>query len=175
MQRRHLLWALPAAVLLLLAGWFAGSLIFTFSDDTAGLDDPAPAFRLAGLDGQWHDPQRYAGEVLVLNFWATWCAPCREEMPLLNRFYQQHRQQGVRVLGIALDDAAAVREFVTELGIDYPIAVGAGDVMETQRAYGNQRGALPYTAVIGRDGRIRWRHWGVVDEALLQQEVLALL
>ncbi len=102
-----------------------------------------------------------------MNFWATWCAPCRREMPLLDEISQAYAGR-MTVLGIAVDDPGPVIEFVTALGIDYPILVGSSDVIATQRAWGNSAGALPYTVLVDAAGIIRWRHLGEVTEEELQ-------
>ncbi|MCC5864859.1 MAG: TlpA family protein disulfide reductase [Wenzhouxiangella sp.] len=138
----------------------------------ATVGDVRPDFRHGSLDGQWVSAADFDGQLMLVNFWATWCAPCRREMPLLQEASQAHADQLV-VIGIAIDDPGPVRDFVTELGISYPILVGAGDVMRTQRAWGNSAGALPYTVLVDRDGIIRWQHLGEVTaeelRALLQQ------
>lgn len=127
----------------------------------AAVGDQRPHFRHADLDGNWVEPADFDGRLLLANFWATWCAPCLREMPLLQETYEQHGDELV-VLGIAIDEPGAVREFVTELGITYPILIGAADVFATQRAWGNRSGTLPYTVLVDRDGIIRWQHLGEV-------------
>lgn len=127
----------------------------------AGLGDPRPGFRHGGLDGQWIDVDDFGERALLVNFWATWCEPCVREMPLLQAVAARHRDS-LAVVGIAADRPDAVRDFVAELEIDYPIAVGAADVMDTQRRWGNPTGALPYTVFVDADGIIRWRHLGEV-------------
>lgn len=138
----------------------------------ATVGDFRPGFRHGSLDGQWVSADDFDGQLMLVNFWATWCAPCRREMPLLQEASQAHADQ-LAVIGIAIDDPGPVRDFVNELGISYPILVGAGDVMSTQRAWGNSAGALPYTVLVDRDGIIRWQHLGEVTaeelDAVLNQ------
>lgn len=136
--------------------------------DGAAVGDPHPGFRHGGLDGRWVDARDFEGQLLLVNFWATWCAPCRREMPVLNSADQQHGDD-LAVVGLAIDDLSAVREFVDSLDIGYPIAVGNADVMATQRAWGNSAGALPYTVLVDRAGVIRWQHLGEVSTDDLDQ------
>lgn len=94
---------------------------------------------------------------------------------MLAELSREHVADGLQVVGIALDDVAAAREFAAELGIDYPVLVGSTDVMAVARLYGNVSGMLPYSVLIDRDGVIRWTRLGVLEEAELQQRVVELL
>ena len=93
--------------------------------------DARPDFRLGSNTGEIVTPEDFAGKTLLINFWATWCAPCRQEMPMLMELQREYGEQGFQVLGIALDDVQSVRDFVQQYGINYPILVGAADVMAT--------------------------------------------
>ncbi len=128
--------------------------------DTAAVGDQRPSFRHGDLEGEWVSVEEFDGQVLLVNFWATWCAPCRREMPLLQETAED--RSDLALVGIAIDEVPAVRDFVDELGITYPILVGAGDVMDTQRRWGNTAGALPYTVLVDQEGIIRWQHLGEV-------------
>ncbi len=138
--------------------------------DGAAVGDPRPDFRHGGLDGQWVSASQFDDRLLLVNFWATWCAPCRREMPVLQAVSEAHPEQ-LAVVGLAIDDLEAVRDFVEELAIEYPIAVGNADIMATQRSWGNSAGALPYTVLVDRAGIIRWQHLGEVT----REELDALL
>ncbi|NDY95932.1 TlpA family protein disulfide reductase [Wenzhouxiangella limi] len=133
----------------------------------AAVGDPRPGFRHGGLNGEWIDADDFEGQLLLVNFWATWCAPCRREMPVLQAASERHGDD-LAVVGLAIDDLEAVREFVTGLEIRYPIAAGNADVMATQRAWGNAAGALPYTVLVDRSGVIRWQHLGEVSVEQLE-------
>jgi thiol-disulfide isomerase/thioredoxin len=138
----------------------------------AGKGDPAPDVALFDRDGkpaallaQWPD------RLIVLNFWASWCAPCRKEMPELDRFQQQHAAQGVQVIGVALDTAFEVEAFLRDTPVSYPILFPASLTANPALRFGNTYGALPFSVLLGRDGRILDTRLGEVDEAQLQSWV----
>ena len=131
-----------------------------------------PDFALPDLEGRRRTPREWDGKVLVINFWATWCAPCREEIPMLIELEQ--RRPDVRVVGVALDAADAVRAFAKELAIGYPLLLDDARG-STMRRYGNRLGALPFTVVAGRDGVVGYVRLGVLDPAELETAVAALL
>lgn len=124
-----------------------------------------PDFRLGSSTGALVEASDYDGDLLLLNFWATWCEPCRREMPMLMEFHEQYAAQGLEVVGVALDDVQKARDFANEYGIGYTILVGGGDAMQTSHAYGNVDGVLPYSVLVGRDGIIRWQYIGEIPRA----------
>jgi thiol-disulfide isomerase/thioredoxin len=115
-----------------------------------------------GPEGQPVVMQTYAGRPLLLNFWATWCPPCVEEMPLLNTFYQAQRDKGWTVLGLAVDQPTAVRQFLQRLPVDFPIAMAGLGGTELSKQLGNTTGALPFTVVFDATGEIAHRKIGQV-------------
>jgi peroxiredoxin len=132
----------------------------------------APAFTLADLSGHKIDLAAYRGKAVLLNFWATWCAPCREETPEFIRLQNEYRSQGLRVIGISLDDdSKPVLEFYRRFKMNYPVAVGDAALAER---YGGIFG-LPVTFVIGCDGRIQAKYSGKVDIPRVEQELRQLL
>lgn len=139
------------------------------------LGSPRPDYTLGRDDGARVSASEFDGKVVLLNFWATWCKPCREEMPMLVGLNDSLAGSGLQVVGIALDDVAQAREFAAQLGVNYPVLVGSTDVMAAVRLYGNLTGVLPYSVLIGRDGIIRWTHLGVLDEDELIARIRALL
>lgn len=117
--------------------------------------EPVPAIRLPTLDGtQMELPAAYAGRPLLVNVWASWCGPCIEEMPELDRFADSQGADGVQVVGIALDDADAVRAFLQRVPVDYPILIDAPGPRDAGVQLGNPRGVLPYTVLIDAQGRL---------------------
>jgi len=128
----------------------------------APLGVPRPDFSLPDLDGNVHNVREWDGAVLVLNFWATWCAPCVKEIPMLAGIDREYRAKGLQLIGIALDRAAPVRAFVHRFGVGYPVLLGEQEAIEVGRAYGNRVGALPFTAVVDRHGKIVFRKFGIL-------------
>jgi peroxiredoxin len=102
----------------------------------------------------------WAGKVLVCNFWATWCLPCREEVPMLVAAREAHASRGVEVIGIAIDSAAKVREFSTAYAVGYPLLLADAGAIELMRKLGNPAGGLPYTVVLDRRGALAYRKLG---------------
>lgn len=120
------------------------------------------AAHLIGLDGKAHPLEQWRGKVLVVNFWATWCAPCREEIPGFVKFQQQYGTRGVQIVGIAIDTAERVAPYIQEIGINYPILVGGIETMDFARQIGNRAGVLPFTVVIDRQGKVVTTVVGIV-------------
>jgi thiol-disulfide isomerase/thioredoxin len=105
------------------------------------------------IDGQAHTLGELQGKILVVNFWATWCVPCREEMPGFSRLHERWKSRGVRFIGLADDDPAKVARFANDLSISYPLWTGGDTVGELGRRLGNRLGVLPYTVIIDPAGR----------------------
>lgn len=108
------------------------------------------------------------GRPLLVNFWATWCPPCVEEMPLLDGFFRQHAANGWQVLGLAVDQPSAVRTFLQRTPVSFPIGLAGLEGTSLARGLGNMTGGLPFTVVLGADGSVRQRRMGKVSEADLQ-------
>ena len=107
------------------------------------------------------------GQPLLINFWATWCAPCVRELPEIERFYQNHRAIGWQVVGLAIDRPAPVRDFLGRVPLSFPVALAGIDGTELVRALGNPQGGLPFTVLIGADGRVLRRRLGETSYAEL--------
>ena len=114
-----------------------------------------PTIRLPALNGATVElPAAYAGRPVVVNLWASWCGPCIEEMPELDRFAAAQGVNGTQVVGIALDDAAAVEAFLKRIPVRYPILLDEAGPRDAGVQLGNPKGVLPYTALISTDGRL---------------------
>ena len=136
--------------------------------------DYAPDFELHSLDGRAMKLSDFRGHPVLLNFWATWCAPCRVETPWLVELDQRYRAQGVQVLGVSLDDVGseqAVATFTKEQGMKYDVLFGNSSVAD---AYGGVR-FMPQSFFIDRDGRIKKTTLGMTDKEELENDVKELL
>ncbi|HEY8354252.1 MAG TPA: TlpA disulfide reductase family protein [Methylophilaceae bacterium] len=130
---------------------------------------------LADVEGGVQPMSQWKGKTIVVNFWATWCPPCLEEMPELSRVHDRYRDQGLVVLGISSDDIDSIRRFTVETPISYPLLSAELEAMPLSETLGNNKGVLPYTVVIAPDGRVEQSHFGKVDQALLERMILPLL
>ena len=122
------------------------------------------AARFADLDGQPQALAQWRGKTLVVNFWASWCAPCRAEMPAFSRLQARYASAGVQFVGIAIDTPHNVAAFARQVEVSYPLLVGETDGPALMRALGNVSLALPYTLLIDADGRTRLARLGRLDE-----------
>lgn len=114
-----------------------------------------PAIALPALAGGTVDvPAGFAGRPLLVNVWASWCGPCIDEMPELDRYAREQAGNGTQVLGIALDEEAAVRDFLARIPVSYPIALDTPGSRDSGVQLGNPRGVLPYSVLISADGRL---------------------
>jgi thiol-disulfide isomerase/thioredoxin len=120
------------------------------------------ALSLPDTAGQSQPLAQWRGKVLVVNFWATWCAPCREEMPEFVRAQEQYGPKGLQVVGIAVDNADKVQQFAKELGLNYPALIGGFGAMDLSKKLGNELVALPFTLVLDREGKVAYTHLGPV-------------
>ena len=138
------------------AGAVAGALALQARSGAADL----LAARYPDLEGRVHRLLDWRGKVLLCNFWATWCAPCREEVPVLVSAKRQWASHGFEVVGIGIDSAAKLREFSITHEINYPVLVADATALEHVRKLGNRAGALPYTVVVDASGALVRRHLG---------------
>ncbi len=133
--------------------------------------DSAPDFELPALNGDRIHLRDLRGKVILLNFWATWCAPCRVEMPWLVELDRQYRSPGLAIVGLNLDDPMTSRDeiagFAHERGVNYPVLLGKNDVAD---AYGGAR-FLPQTFFIGPDGRILHAMYGITTKKAIEAEI----
>ena len=123
------------------------------------------------LGGQTQTLAVHAGRVVVLNFWATWCAPCREEMPGFVRLQSRWADRGVQFVGLAYDDPAKVAAFGRELGVNYPLWVGGPEVMDVSRRLGNRLGVLPHTVILSASGEVLETRLGIYRESDLEDRL----
>jgi cytochrome c biogenesis protein CcmG, thiol:disulfide interchange protein DsbE len=139
---------------------------------SAVVHSAAPDFSLQDLDRQPLQLASYRGKVVLLDFWATWCAPCLDEIPHFVALQNEYREQGLQVIGISMDDGPKpVREFYQRFKMNYPVALGTEKLAQ---AYGGVLG-LPVTFLIGRDGQVAAKHVGEVQMPVVEQEIKSLL
>lgn len=132
----------------------------------------APDFSLPQLNGQPLQLLSYRGKVVLLDFWATWCDPCREEIPHFANLQDKYGPQGLQIIGIAMDDSPdPVRDFYQRFKMNYPVVMGNAQIGEL---YGGVLG-LPIAFLIARDGRIYSKHTGATDFSVFEREIVVLL
>lgn len=166
MTRRH--WLLLLAPLALLAGAGLAWLIHS-----QGGGDLRADFELLDVDGKTHRATDWDGKVVVLNFWAPWCEPCREEMPLLVQLQRELGPQGLQIVGMTEDELPATRAYLSAQPVNYPILLGLDAILTLQSGYGDTR--LPFSVVIDRSGRVRYREAGVLTEAEWRERLTPLI
>jgi thiol-disulfide isomerase/thioredoxin len=135
-----------------------------------------PEFTLPDLAGRPHSVSEWDGRVLLINFWATWCAPCREEIPAFIAVRRQFQEKGFEIVGIAIDQPEFVIEYARDFAITYPLLYGAEDAIAVSSLYGNRQGTLPYSVLVDAQGRITHIHnSGVLKEPELSRLVAGML
>lgn len=159
-NRRLLLGATAASAALLGVG---AAWLHRPTGDAAPVAEPVDGF----WSMQWDTPQggklpmqTLQGRPLLLNFWATWCAPCVEELPLLNDFYRQNKSNGWQVLGLAIDKLAPVQSFLQKMPLDFPVGMAGFAGADLVRSLGNAAGGLPFSVVFGANGAVLHRKLG---------------
>ncbi len=135
------------------------------------------AFSLPDMDGTERNFSEWSGKHTLLNFWATWCAPCRREIPLLKTFHEEQAANGIQVIGIAVDDPLPVSKYAEEAQFNYPVLVGQQDAMEIAETSGIEFIGMPFTMVVAADGELLNAHFGEIVEADLAHiaDVLRML
>jgi peroxiredoxin len=133
---------------------------------------PAPDFTLPLIDGGQLQLSSYRGKVILLDFWATWCVPCREETPHFVELQHLYGGQGLQIIGVSMDDSPdPVHTFYQQFHVNYPVVMGTADV---GAAYGGVLG-LPIAFLIDREGRIYAKHMGATDAAVFEKDITTLL
>lgn len=133
------------------------------------------SFKLTDLEGVERDFSEWDGQHRILNFWATWCAPCRREIPLLKAFQDQHGAAGFQVIGIAVEFPEPVIAYAETAEFNYPILVGEQDAMAVAESSGISFVGLPFTMIVARDGEFISAHMGEIHQAYLDEVAQVLL
>jgi thiol-disulfide isomerase/thioredoxin len=175
MNRRQWIIVVAVSLLALVAGILTSQMIYK----TGLASDPAVK---AFLENPWQTPegktanaQEWKGKTLVLNFWASWCPPCAEEMPALDKLQQEFLQQNVLFVGIGIDSPSSIREFLEKTPVSYPIMIGGLDGSKLSKQMGNSKGALPYTIIINSKGKAAYSKLGKISEDQLRNAIKATL
>ena len=167
--RQWIVFAAVAIAALAAGAWFAAS-----------SDTPRDATRLLALslpdaEGKQQSLAQWRGKVMVVNFWATWCAPCREEMPEFVRIQRELGPRGLQFVGIAADQADKVDQFAKELNLNYPALIGGYGAIELSKTLGNRLSALPFTIVVDRQGMVAYTQLGPIKPDQLRSVANKLL
>jgi thiol-disulfide isomerase/thioredoxin len=175
MKRSHLWLVLGGlALLAALAGYRLG-VVGKSAETVTATALPIYELVLADLKGQPQGLGQWRGKVLIVNYWATWCLPCREEMPGFSRLQDKYRDKGVQFVGISIDTADKIVEFQKTTPVTYPLLIGDMTVMENSAKLGNSRQALPFTAVFDREGRLVATKLGRLSEPELDRQLAELV
>jgi thiol-disulfide isomerase/thioredoxin len=126
------------------------------------LPEMLPDFTLANLDGQPQSIRSWAGKSMIVNFWATWCAPCRREIPLLKKLQKEHEAEGFQIVGVAVDFRDDVLKYANEIGIDYPLLIGEQDGLEAVTKFGRGSLGFPFTVFTDNQQRLVLFHLGEI-------------
>ena len=130
------------------------------AEEPAGVPTQLPEFVLADREGAQRSIRSWTGKSMVVNFWATWCGPCRKEIPLLKKLQQANAAAGFQVVGVAVDERDEVLKYAQEIGIDYPILIGLDDGMDAVSKFGMGSLGFPFTVFTDKQQRIVATHLG---------------
>ena len=169
--RRNLIVGGAAAFVAVAAGGVAGWL--ALRGRSAGAELLSASF--PDLSGRRRRLSEWQGKPLLCNFWASWCAPCREELPLLDAAARENASIGLQIVGIAIDNAANITKYLQSVKIGYPVLIAEGSAIGLMRSLGNQGGVLPFSVTLDRAGRLRQRKLGAYSAPELRSELVALL
>jgi thiol-disulfide isomerase/thioredoxin len=170
MLRRHLLFGAIGATALA-GGFYAGQKKWQPNRPDSEAVELLFALTLADAQGQPQQLNQWRHQVLVVNFWATWCPPCVEEMPDFQQVRQSYDSQGVEFIGLAIDQAHAVSDFAAQFKITYPLLIAGSAGTELSKRLGNQAGGLPYTVILDASGHVRYRHAGRLKPGHLREMI----
>jgi thiol-disulfide isomerase/thioredoxin len=167
-----------AIILIICLGFAARYFFLNGGNGQNGNGESTKALFAATFPDEKGQPQalkQYAGKIVVLNFWATWCEPCREEMPELSQLHEAYKNKNLVVLGVAIDDVATIDEFLKETKVSYPLFAADIQGMEIASNLGNNKGVLPYTVIIKADGSVAKTYFGRITKPLLEETLLKLI
>ena len=168
----------PGAIALFLSCMAAGIyLVADFNEPARQPDRSTDQFFAQSMPdskGRAQSFSQWKGKPLLVNFWATWCAPCVKEMPELSALQSEVAAKGIQIIGVGIDSADNISSFSSKYAIDYPLYVSGVAGSRTLRELGNQSGSLPFTLLIGRDGKIRKTYLGRLKMDELRDDLLSI-
>lgn len=162
---------------LIAAGLLAYRILLPAGETASVAENGIPALFAATFPDQDSKAQalsQWRGKIIVVNFWATWCPPCKEEMPELSEFQEKYRNRNVVVLGISTDNVEKIRELTQKSPVLYPLLAGDFEAMALAESLGNAKGVLPYSVLIAPDEHVARTYFGRLDMNKLEQDVKAL-
>ena len=143
--------------------------------DKSVIGEVRPAFELKDIEGKLRNINEWNGKVLLVNFWATWCSPCKKEIPVFMELQEQYATKGFQVIGLAVDNETAVKDYATTISINYPVMAAEIAAMEISQRYGNQINVIPYTVFVARDGKIVLTRPGEISKKEAEEIIKGLL
>ncbi len=171
-------------VLSVFSGWFLLQQFFSITPPETSASAPTTAvsidhnammnMQFKDMNGELQFLKKWQGKVIVLNFWATWCPPCREEMPELSEMQKQYLQKNVVIIGLSTEDFDTTKAFMQSISVSYPILAGDLEAMRLAESMGNNRGILPYTVILDEKGAVVKTFFGRVNQQLLEKTILSL-
>lgn len=170
-------WIVPVLVVLLIGVSLLQNKL-SLAKSQAGVPPEAQYFFAANFpnaQGKVQSLEQWQGKIIIANFWATWCTPCREEMPELSQIHSKYLNKGVVVLGIATDDSEKISVYAKEKPVSYPLLAGEMEAMNLSGVLGNNKGVVPYTVIFDRTGRIVRTYFGRINPAAIDKDVSELL
>lgn len=139
------------------------------------VEDKLPEFTLNDLDGNPQTSQQWQHKIIVINFWATWCPPCRKELPEFINLQREYGAKGLQFVGIAIDELEDVRRFAAITKFNFPVLIGNADALHLSERLGNRLQGLPYTVIFNRDGEVVYRSTGAIGPDVVRSAISPLL
>ncbi len=175
MKKKEILLLVAVAAVAGLVGIGLGWKKWQVAEPAASVAHQFYAQSLPDINDKKTTMSQWQGKLLLVNFWATWCAPCVEEMPDLVELQAELQAKNVQVIGIGIDSADNIREFAGKYKIDYPLYIAGMEGIDLSRNMGNQHGGLPFTILLGMDGEVKKRYLGRLDMQEVRRDLAQFL
>lgn len=173
MTKKEIALIILVAIIALAAGQLTR---YSFKPDNNNPNIVLPHFDFPDTKGELRHNHEWRGKIIVFNFWATWCASCREEMPLFAQLQSHYQDKNVQFVGISIDeDKTVINEYLKTLAINYPILIAGDAGMRLARRLGDSSQAIPFTIIVNAQGDIIYSHQGELTKELFEQIIIPLL